>query len=392
MTEGASRRRANFFRGTANDPNVHTVSDSALDNALIVVGASIDAQAKTDGYDITSVQRQRALSVAQRLLRALPRDQLQNISAQSGLLKSIADQSLAVAPVTDPRAVTLMRLEERGQGVAASETASGIFGRRGLDGSGASSFARLAEIGGVTSTEMARTIEQARYEAIRLGIPWAANNPDLLRLGAGAIKAIAEVNLKEQSYKRLTNDAHFGAKDVVTFADYAKSKGIKDANQAAGAVADFVQLGQDQAEQQRLKDAVVGFMKASNEAGVAPHDPAAQQRLRQAGATYRETAREVAKRSPDAAETTRRLEDANRIPQEFRATAATAEVRNDGKVVKADVRDDAAARRGTEDDAALTALAAPDQKPAAAASAQSATDKKAAPSAAQPTAKPAAPK
>ncbi|MEQ1615882.1 MAG: hypothetical protein ABL904_24255 [Hyphomicrobiaceae bacterium] len=223
MSDRGAQRKANFFKGTMRDPDAHTTPDAAIDDALIVVGASIDAQAKVDGHDLSTVQRQRALSVAQRLLRALPRDQLQNISAHSGLLKSITDQSLAVAPITDPRAAAQARLDERGQGVGTGDPATALLGRRGLDGMGTSSFARLTELGGATSTEMARTIEQARSEAFRLGMPWAANNPELLRLGAGAIKTLHEAGVQKERFERMTGDkVGFRAATAVEIAAYAK--------------------------------------------------------------------------------------------------------------------------------------------------------------------------
>ncbi|MEQ1718127.1 MAG: hypothetical protein ABL907_19470 [Hyphomicrobium sp.] len=223
MPDRGAQRKANFFKGTMRDPDAHTTPDAAIDDALIVVGASIDAQAKVDGHELSTMQRQRALSVAQRLLRALPRDQLQNISAHSGLLKSITDQSLAVAPIADPRAAAQARLDERGQGVGTGDPATALLGRRGIDGSGASSFARLTELGGATSTEMARTIEQARSEAFRLGMPWAANNPELLRLGAGAIKTLHEAGVQKERFERMTGDkVGFRAATAVDIAAYAK--------------------------------------------------------------------------------------------------------------------------------------------------------------------------
>ncbi|MEQ1698190.1 MAG: hypothetical protein ABL901_20360 [Hyphomicrobiaceae bacterium] len=323
MSERASIRRANFFKGTMRDPDAHTTPDAAIDNALLVVGASIDAQAQADGRELSTVQRQRALSVAQRLLRSLPRDQLQNISAHSGLLKSIADQSLAVSPVTDPRAAAQARLDERGQGVGTGEPSTALLGRRGIDG-GASSFARLAEMGG-TSTEMARTIDQARYEAIKLGIPWAANNPDLLRLGAGAIKAIAATNLKETGYKALRDGSFYEAKDIVAFAKHSTLRGF-DAEKAAHATKDLVQA-QPADQQQPLADILKKFDHAAAASYANPADTAARQRLEEAGQRQKAALQAIAAQSAEQAERVRRLEESKKVEERFRATAAKLEVR-----------------------------------------------------------------
>jgi hypothetical protein len=393
----AQRRSANFFRATMRDPAHRAEPKSANEPleaiALPVIRSHLEAHAQSLGRTLGGADLDRMLAAAQSYLRSLPRDQLQGFSASSALMKTITDASFAAAPAPDARTAAALAAAQA-QGTS-TETSNGIAGRfrDGLERGAVGSGARFAGMSGErTSPELAVMMQAAASEAIRLGIPWAATRPELLRLGAAAVRAIADVNLKEQSYQRLRTDGRFEVKDVVTFANYAKSKGIKDANQAAGAVADFVQLGQDPAEQQRLKDAVVGFMKASNEAGVAPHDPAAQQRLQQAGATYRDAAKDVAKRSPDAADTTRRLEDANRVPQEFRATATTIAAKaiievdkNDAKVVKANVR-------SAEDDAALAALAAPDTKPGTTSAAQPPAEKRAAPNATPPTPKPASPK
>jgi hypothetical protein len=394
----AQRRTANFFRGTMRDPAHRAEPKSANEPleaiALPVIRCHLEAHAQSLGRTLGGADLDRMLAAAQSYLRSLPRDQLQGFSASSALMKTITDASFAAAPAPDARtAAALAATQAQGAPNDPSNVIAGRF-REGLErGASVGSGARFAGMSGDrTSPELAVMMQAAASEAVRLGIPWAAAKPELLRLGTAAVRAIADVNLKEQSYQRLRTDGRFEVKDVVTFATYAKSKGIKDANQAAGAVADFVQLGQNQAEQQRLKDAVVGFMKASNEAGVAPHDPTAQQRLQQAGVTYREAARDVARRSPEAADTTRRLEDATRVPQEFRATAATIEVKNDVKVVKADAKDDLAARRGTDDDAALARLSVPEKTSEVTAPPQPVADKKAAPTAAQPAAKPAVPK
>ena len=223
MPDRGALRRANFFRATMRDPDAHTAPDAAINEALLVVGASIDAQAKSDGRQLSTVQRERALSVAQRLLRSLPRDQLHSISAHSGMLKSITDQSLTVTPVTEPRAVAAARLDDRSQGVeAGSDPASAPFGRRALDDDGRpTSSSRFAELG--PASEATRVMQEARGEAIRLGMPWAANNQDLLRLGAPAIRTLHEAGVQRQTFERMTSDkVGIRAATAVNFAAWAR--------------------------------------------------------------------------------------------------------------------------------------------------------------------------
>lgn len=46
-------------------------------------------------------------------------------------------------------------------------------------------------------------MSRTRTLTAQLGMPWAANNPDLLRLGPEAIKALADVHFQKASYDRL---------------------------------------------------------------------------------------------------------------------------------------------------------------------------------------------
>lgn len=70
-----------------------------------------------------------------------------------------------------------------------------------------------------------------REFAIQNGLSWAANNPDLLRLGPSAITALADVQLKQENYQRLTKGFGLSAKETVETAKKAKQQGI-DLNEA----------------------------------------------------------------------------------------------------------------------------------------------------------------
>jgi hypothetical protein len=107
---------------------------------------------------------------------------------------------------------------------------------------------------------------QMRAFAIEKGVAWAAGRPDLLRLGPAALQVLAEVHLREESYRRLTTDAGFHAKDVVTLAEFAKKRGI-DANDLSKTIADSAKAltGDDRQRQEELRKAVTGYMEKSND-------------------------------------------------------------------------------------------------------------------------------
>jgi hypothetical protein len=111
--------------------------------------------------------------------------------------------------------------------------------------------------------EIDKTIMQAREMAMTHNMPWVANNPDLLRLGPSAVKALADVHLREETYRRLTKEADFKAKDVVTLSKYAKEKKV-DANELGGAVAD-VNKDLTKTERERHNKALLEFMGAKPE-------------------------------------------------------------------------------------------------------------------------------
>jgi hypothetical protein len=103
---------------------------------------------------------------------------------------------------------------------------AGNFGRLSArDGTDSS-----ARYEGMGTTGLNQMQMQARDIAIKSGLSWAANNPDLLRLGPSAIQALADVHLREDSYKRFKNDVGLDDKAIVNTARYAKRHNI-DANQ-----------------------------------------------------------------------------------------------------------------------------------------------------------------
>jgi hypothetical protein len=112
-----------------------------------------------------------------------------------------------------------------------------------------------------------------RDYAMQQGLPWAANNPELLRLGPAAIKVLADVHLSQQTYDGLTKEAAFRAKDVVTVAKFAKETNtdpndlgntLKQNNRA---LATDENGKVDQKVLESLRDAQTEYMAAPNKPG-----------------------------------------------------------------------------------------------------------------------------
>jgi hypothetical protein len=96
------------------------------------------------------------------------------------------------------------------------------------DGEGRSSSARYdgMNASGLTLIQM-----QARDFALKHGLEWATHNPDLLRLGPSAMQALADVQLRQDSFERFKN-VGFSEKTIVAGARYAKRNKV-DYNDAS---------------------------------------------------------------------------------------------------------------------------------------------------------------
>lgn len=94
--------------------------------------------------------------------------------------------------------------------------------------------------------------------AEKLGVGWAANNPELLRLGQAAIQALADVHLKQENYQRLIGEFGLTSKETVETAKHAKKAGV-DLNATTEQAAEVRhQLPADQ--QKTFTDSIRGFM------------------------------------------------------------------------------------------------------------------------------------
>lgn len=218
--QAAGRRRANFFAATRL-AEAGTAPDAAELEALAVVKTSIEAQALTQGRILDTAQLDRALSVAQRIIRALPRDQLHSIGGNSGLLQTITTQSLAVATSPDPR--TAPQHRSAGDGHDPSHAAATPLGRRIADGADAArSSARFS--GHLDREEYTqqqlRDIAEAQSAARHYGMANWFQQADLLKIGKDGVMALHQAGVQRETYRRMTS-ASVGISGA-TAADFAK--------------------------------------------------------------------------------------------------------------------------------------------------------------------------
>lgn len=285
---------------------------------------------------------------------------------------SMLQLRFAASPQPDERAVAVAaaRANITSADYAAAERAGGERGHAAhgrfhafvtgayIEGRGMPS---LDPVNGNMTIEQARNIAAARSLASELGMGWAANNPDLLKLGPAAIRAIAETNLKVTGYNALRRGAHYEANDIVVFARHSKLRGF-DAEKAAKSTEALVQA-LPSAEQRQTADVLKRFDHAAAAYYANPSDAAARERFEAAGRAQKERMEEIARRSEADRARVQRLEDDKRVEQRFRATVASNEAR-------ADVR---AATSGAKVDD-LDAIGAPPSPPAGAGPQTRATD------------------
>jgi len=194
-----------------------------------------------------------------------------NLATVAGIVQSTASgvkpiNFSAATPAQIQAYLALQKLSGHGQhgsngqrmgtGGASEGDSSARFDKMGSDGSGSYWSTRAG-------------MEETRSLAIAMGLLWAADNQALLRLGPGAIQALADVHLRQESYEHLTKDVEFKAKDVVTLAKFAKEKKV-DANELSSAFSD-VGKGLSRGEKVDLRNNTVPYM-------AHPDDPTAQQK------------------------------------------------------------------------------------------------------------------
>lgn len=86
--------------------------------------------------------------------------------------------------------------------------------------SGGEAPANGARFDGISGADAA-FLSSMRSHAVRCGLHWAADNHDILRLGAAAIEALAAVQFRQEMFERSIRNGYH-ARDVVGLVNYAR--------------------------------------------------------------------------------------------------------------------------------------------------------------------------
>lgn len=327
--EGAERRRTNFFRDIAREPEASVALDALKEQALNLVRASLEADALDNRRDLRPDDMDRMLSVAKGKLRGMSERELRGISASSASLKTLTDYSLSAAPVADPRSPAALTLAAERDKLAGADGGNSIAARLlRADMERAERIASSARYDGLGGSERLspgdlQNMASARSLAVSLGMPWALNNPELLRLGAGAIKTLHDAGVQKERFERMTGDkVGFRAATAVDIAAFAKRHNLtpEQTNRLFDKVSDGVEIisGGNKAIQRELDEATRKFV-------TGPDTPEARKALEE---SYKKHA-----------DTPEKMKAAEEVPKALIAATqreATAVVQADAKDVKAE--------------------------------------------------------
>ncbi|OQW54887.1 MAG: hypothetical protein A4S14_14640 [Proteobacteria bacterium SG_bin9] len=267
---------------------------------------------------------------------------------------SRAEQEVGIGKPLNELSATPRELDSKllTGGLLAGRLLDGMRGLRELagsdDGRGAASGARYDGIngGGLNPTQI-----QTRNYAIQQGVMWAADNPEILKLGNSAIDIIKQTQLRKDVFDGLTKDAGLSAKGAVGIAKIAKDRG-EDANQVGQEVTNSLRQMNDR-----------GVTGAVDERARLELDPKATQEQKDAASQKVDEALDTAvARDPSKAEAAEKLK--KRLGTAAKKNEAQAAV-TAGKDVAADVKDAKADAKDAKADALLAELG--DTKPAASA-------------------------
>lgn len=133
----------------------------------------------------------------------------------------------------------------------------GGYADRGSDRDGAG-LLTSARFDGFSGADAALLSAMRRY-AIDQGLHWAADRPEILRLGHEAIRLLARTGFTRESHDRL-HAAGFNHQQMVHIAHYAERTG-RDVNEVARILSDSVRVfsGNDEAERRRWLEMIHAF-------------------------------------------------------------------------------------------------------------------------------------
>lgn len=333
--DGAQRRRSNFFRDTPRDPEASIPHEALEARALALVRASLEADALDNRRDLRPADMDRMLSAAKGRLRGMSERELRGISASSALLKTLTDYSLSAAPVTELRSPAALAAASERDRAEGGDGASGITARLlRADMERAERLASSARYDGMGGERLSQSdlqnMASARAAALSYGMPWALNNPELLKLGAGAIKTLHEAGIQKERFERMTGaKVGFRAATAVDIAAFAKKHNLtpEQANQLFDKINSGVEIisGGNKAIQRELDEATRRYV-------TGPDTPEARKALED---SYRKHAT-TPEAQRAAVETPKAIIDATQQAQADSAARNTKVVQADVKVVKAD--------------------------------------------------------
>jgi hypothetical protein len=135
----------------------------------------------------------------------------------------------------------------------------GGYGDRNT-GRGSDTGATSARFDGMSGMDAA-TFARMREVAIKHGLHWAADRPDILRMGEEAIRLFARVGLSRDSFDSL-REAGFDRRQMMNMARFAQRTGL-DVNEVAKTQSDSIRIfgvdsagNVDEAERRRWRDMI----------------------------------------------------------------------------------------------------------------------------------------
>lgn len=289
-TQDAHRRSENFFRDRRRGREPQVAFNSLEAQALIVVRASIEAHAQSIHRDLSPADLSRMLAAAQSQLRGLSPEDLRGISSSS-ILKTITDYSFSAAPMGDLRSQAELAAAaalEQGKGTDAGASFAARMARMAMERGERGSGARYSDLGGERLSQSdLQNMAAARAAANDLGMLWALNNPELLKLGAGAIKTLHEAGVQRERFERMTGKSvGFDASTAVEIAAFAKRHKLtpEQTNKLYDKISDGVEVisGGDRKIQLELRDVTRAYV-------TGPDTPEAREALKQAWHQHADT-------------------------------------------------------------------------------------------------------
>jgi hypothetical protein len=281
IQDSTQQRSANFFRGTRREREPQVAFDSLEAHVLTLVSASLEADARSNHRDLSPADLSQMLAAAKGKLRGMSAEDLRGISPSS--LKSITDYSFSAVRVGDVRQANLAAAAalEQGKGADAGATLAARMVRMAMERERTSS-ARYSDLGGgerLSQSDL-QNMAAARAAANDLGMLWALNNPELLKLGAGAIKTLHEAGVQRERFERITGKSvGFDASTAVEIAAFAKRHKLtpEQTNKLYDKISDGVEVisGGDRKIQLELRDATRAYV-------TGPDTPEAREALKQA--------------------------------------------------------------------------------------------------------------